>query len=39
MTRVEEIEAEIEKLSPGELAELRDWLLKRHASPLDPLTV
>jgi len=29
MTRVEEIEAEIEKLSQGELGELRDWLLER----------
>jgi hypothetical protein len=29
MTRVEEIEANIEKLSPAELAELRDWLLER----------
>ena len=29
MTRVEEIEAEIEKLSQDELGELRDWLLER----------
>ena len=29
MTRVEELEAEIEKLSPAELAELRDWLIER----------
>ena len=29
MTRVEEVEAEIEKLSQGEFAELRDWLLER----------
>lgn len=29
MTRVEEIEAEIEKLSQPELTELRDWLLEK----------
>jgi hypothetical protein len=29
MTRVEEIEAEIEKLSRSELTELRDWLLEK----------
>jgi hypothetical protein len=29
MTKVDELEREIEKLSPQELAELRDWLLER----------
>ena len=29
MTRVEEIEEKIEKLSPAEIAEIRDWLLER----------
>ena len=28
MTRVQVLEAEISKLSPEELAELRDWLLE-----------
>jgi len=32
MTRVEEIEAEIEKLSQDELGELRDWLLERETA-------
>ncbi len=27
MTKVDELEREIEKLSPQELAQLRDWLL------------
>ena len=29
MTRVETLEAEIQKLTPGEFAELREWLLER----------
>lgn len=29
MTKVERIEEEIEKLSPAEFAELREWLLER----------
>ena len=29
MTRIESIEEEIKKLSPAEVAQLRDWLLER----------
>ena len=29
MTRVEAIEEEVEKLSPEEFSELRDWILER----------
>ena len=29
MSRVEELEKEIEKLSPGEVEKLRDWFLER----------
>lgn len=29
MSKVEELEREIEKLSPAEVGELRDWLLER----------
>ena len=29
MTRVEQLEHEIEKLQPEEFAQLRDWLLER----------
>ena len=29
MTRVESLEEEIQKLSPSEFAELREWLLER----------
>lgn len=29
MTRVEAIEREVEKLSPEEFTELRDWILER----------
>jgi hypothetical protein len=29
MTRVKAIEEEVEKLSPDELSELRDWILER----------
>ena len=29
MTRVEALEKRIEKLSPGEVTKLRDWLLER----------
>ncbi|MBA3726457.1 MAG: hypothetical protein H0W86_08390 [Armatimonadetes bacterium] len=35
MTRIEAIEAEIEKLSPEEVAQLRDWLLARDAAAWD----
>ena len=29
MSKVQELEKEIEKLSPGEAGELRDWFLER----------
>jgi hypothetical protein len=29
MTRVEAIEAEVEKLAPDEFSELREWILER----------
>jgi hypothetical protein len=32
MTKVQAIEEEIKRLSPGELAELRDWLLEHTRS-------
>ena len=35
MTKVQALEEEIEKLSPAELAELRDWLLERDADAWD----
>jgi hypothetical protein len=35
MTRVQAIEEQIKSLSPGELAELRDWLLERDADDWD----
>jgi flagellar motility protein MotE (MotC chaperone) len=35
MTRVEAIEEEIKKLSSGELAELRDWLLENEWAEWD----
>ena len=35
MTKVQILEEQIEKLSPEELAELRDWLLERDAEAWD----
>lgn len=35
MTRVEMLEAEIEKLSPKELVELRNWLLEKEWEACD----
>jgi len=35
MTKVQALEEEIKKLSPAELAELRDWLLERDAEAWD----
>lgn len=35
MTRLQLLEEEIKKLSPEELAELRDWLLERDAERWD----
>ena len=35
MTRLETLEEEIKKLSPQELAQLRDWLLERDAAEWD----
>lgn len=35
MTRVEALEEEIKKLSPEELAQLREWLLERDAEAWD----
>jgi hypothetical protein len=35
MTKVQKLEGEIEKLSPQEVAELRDWLLERDAEAWD----
>jgi hypothetical protein len=35
MTKVEALEEEIKKLSPEELAQLRDWLLERDAEEWD----
>jgi len=35
MTRLEALEEEIKKLSPEEVAKLRDWLLERDAEEWD----
>jgi hypothetical protein len=35
MTRVQAIEEQIKNLSPGELAELRDWLLEHDSAEWD----
>ncbi len=35
MTKVQALEEEIEKLSPGELAELQEWLAEREADAWD----
>lgn len=35
MTRVEQLEREIEKLKPEEFAQLRDWLLEKDWSAWD----
>ena len=35
MTRLEAIEAQIQALSPEEVAELREWLLEREAEQWD----
>jgi len=35
MTKVEALEEEIKKLSPEELAQLREWLLERDAEEWD----
>jgi hypothetical protein len=35
MTKLEALEEEIKKLSPEELAKLRDWLLERDAEEWD----
>lgn len=35
MSRVEAIESEIRRLSPGEFAELREWLLHEDAEAWD----
>lgn len=35
MTRLQALEEEIEKLSPGELAELQEWLAGREADAWD----
>ena len=35
MTKLEALEDEIKKLSPEELAKLRDWLLERDADEWD----
>jgi hypothetical protein len=35
MTKLEALEAEIEKLSAQEVAQLRDWLLERDAAAWD----
>ena len=35
MTRIQAIEEEIKKLSPEEVAQLRDWLLERDAEAWD----
>ncbi|HVS31906.1 MAG TPA: hypothetical protein VMS98_10650 [Thermoanaerobaculia bacterium] len=35
MTKLEALEEEIKKLSPEELAQLRDWLLERDAEEWD----
>ena len=35
MTKLELLEEEIKKLSPGELAQLRDWLLELDAQQWD----
>ena len=37
MTRLEAIEEEIRKLSPEEVAELRQWLERETAAPAPPL--
>ena len=35
MTKLEALEEQIKKLSPGELAQLREWLLERDAEEWD----
>lgn len=35
MTKLESLEEEIKKLSPEELAQLRDWILERDAEEWD----
>jgi hypothetical protein len=35
MTKLQALEEEIEKLSPGELAELQEWLAEREADAWD----